>query len=203
METIESIARLREIMGEPSPLTHHKIHRRLSEQAYAFIRQSPMFLLATADAEGRPTVSPKGDAPGFVHIEDDCTLLVPERPGNRLLFSLENVLRNPRVGLLFLSPGTDETLRVGGAATLVRDEALSARFAARDKPALLVMCIAIEECYFHCAKAFLRSGLWKPEAWPAALRISFSEEINLNRHMESEAMRDLDAQIAARYRTDL
>lgn len=203
METIDSVARLREILGEPGPLTRHKIHRTLSPQARAFIACSPLFLLATADAQGQPTVSPKGDAAGFVHMEDDRTLLVPERPGNRLLFSLENVLRNPRVGLLFLSPGTDETLRVGGTATLLRDAALNERFAARGKPALLMMRIAIEEIYFHCAKAFLRSGLWHADTWPAPLRVSFAEEIHLNRQLESEARRELDEQIAGRYRTDL
>lgn len=203
MEIIDTPARLRAVLGEPGPLTRHKIHRVLSSQARAFIERSPMFLLATSDSEGRPTVSPKGDAPGFVRIEDERTLLVPERSGNRLLFSLENVLRNARVGLLFLSPGTDETLRVGGSACLLRDDALNASFAARDKPALLVMRITIDEVYFHCAKAFLRSGLWQPAAWPAPLRVSFAEEINLNRRMEDDARHELDAQIAVRYKTDL
>lgn len=203
METIDSVARLREILGEPGPLTRHKIHRALSPQARSFIARSPLFLLATADGERRPSVSPKGDAAGFVHVEDERTLMVPERPGNRLLFSLENVLRNARVGLLFLSPGTNETLRVGGTATLLRDEALNTRFAARGKPALLVMRIAIDEVYFHCAKAFLRSELWHPESWPAPMRVSFAEEINLNRPLEGEARRELDTQIAGRYRTEL
>lgn len=203
MEAIEDIGRLREILGEPGPLTRHKIHRSLSRQARAFVLQSPFFMLASVDSHGCPTVSPKGDTAGFVHVEDENTLLIPERSGNRLLFTLENVLRNPRVGLIFLSPGTDETLRVSGRATLLLDTELNERFAARDKPALLVMCIAIDECYFHCAKAFLRSELWKPASWPQAMRVSFAEEININRKLESDVMRDLDTQIAGRYRTDL
>ncbi|MFN0314678.1 MAG: pyridoxamine 5'-phosphate oxidase family protein [Burkholderiales bacterium] len=116
---------------------------------------------------------------------------------------LENILNNPKVGLIFLSPGTDETLRVGGHATLLRDEEMNARFAARGKPALLVMRVEIEECYFHCAKAFLRSALWHPSSWPDSMKVSFSAEINLRRAVEVSAMQDLDSQIAKRYETDL
>ena len=203
METITTAKRLRELLGEPGPLTQYKIHRELSPQAQAFVRQSPFFFLATASAPGVPTVSPKGDQPGFVHVEDAKTLLIPERPGNRLLFSLENILNNPKVGMIFLSPGTDETLRVGGHATLLRDENMNARFASRGKPALLVMRVEIEECYFHCAKAFLRGALWNPSTWPGQMKVSFSSEINLKRAMEADAMRELDSQIAKRYETDL
>jgi uncharacterized protein len=116
---------------------------------------------------------------------------------------LENILNNPKVGLIFLSPGTDETLRVGGHATLLRDDEMNTRFAARGKPALLVMRVQIDECYFHCAKAFLRSALWNPSTWLDSMKISFSAEINLARAMEGSAMQDLDAQIAKRYETDL
>ncbi|MBM3395527.1 MAG: pyridoxamine 5'-phosphate oxidase family protein [Betaproteobacteria bacterium] len=203
METITTTSRLREILGEPGPLTRHKIHRQMSEQAMTFVRQSPFFFLASADVDGQPTVSPKGDAAGFVHIEDPRTLLIPERPGNRLLFSLTNLLTNPRVGLIFLCPGTTETLRVGGTATLIHDTELNARFSARGKPALLLMRVELTECYFHCAKAFLRSGLWAPETWPAEMHVSFSREINLNHEMLAAAQSELDQQIAGRYKTDL
>lgn len=203
METIATVKRLRDLLGEPGPLTQYKVHRELSEQGQAFVRQSPFFLLATASTNGVPTVSPKGGEPGFVRVKDAMTLLIHERPGNRLLYSLENILSNPKVGLIFLSPGTDETLRIGGHATLLHDDAINARFAARGKPALLLMRVRIEECYFHCAKAFLRSALWNPSSWPGSMNISFSAEINLRRALEASAMLDLDSQIAKRYETDL
>lgn len=203
LEAITTVNRLRELLGEPGPLTRHKIHPALSPQARNFIQRAPFFLLATVDEYGHPTVSPKGDAAGFVQVEDAGTLLVPERSGNRLLFSLENILRHPQVGLLFLSPGTDETLRIGGRASLIHDDALNVRFAARGKPALLVMKIDIDTCYFHCAKSVLRSGLWQPSTWPEPLRVSFAEEIHLNNAMAPAAREELDSQIAGRYQTDL
>jgi PPOX class probable FMN-dependent enzyme len=110
-------------------------------------------------------VAPKGDGPGFVRVADERTLLIPERKGNKLVFSLQNILANPKVGLIFLLPGTGETLRVSGDAELVDDRELSESFIERGKPALLVTRVRVTQCYFHCAKAFLRAELWKPETW--------------------------------------
>ena len=139
----------------------------LDAHARAFIALSPMVLVATADAGGRCDVSPKGDAPGFVQVLDDLRLVVPDRPGNRRLDNMLNILSNPRIGLLFLVPGRDDTLRVNGRASITRDPELLERCVAQGKTPALAIGVEVEQCYFHCAKAFLRSRVWKPEQWPA------------------------------------
>jgi hypothetical protein len=171
---IDSVETLREMLGTPSPIATAKVWTTLEPSAQAFIAHSPFALLATADAAGRVDVSPKGDHPGFVAVEDERTLFVPDRKGNKLLFGLQNILVNPSVGLLFLIPGTNETLRVNGRGELTRDPAVCARLVARGAPALLAIRVTVEECFFHCPKAFLRADLWKPEAW-SPHRVSFGE----------------------------
>jgi PPOX class probable FMN-dependent enzyme len=171
---IDSLEILREVLGEPSPLVTGKVWSTIEPAAAAFIARSPFALLATADAEGRIDVSPKGDHPGFVAVADDTTLLVPDRKGNKLVFGLQNVLANPRAALIFLVPGTNETLRVSGRAELTRDPDACARLTARGQPALLAIRLTVEECFFHCPKAFLRASLWKPETWTPH-RVSFGE----------------------------
>jgi hypothetical protein len=203
MAQIRDLARLRAIIGEPSAQVPHKIHRQLNQRARAFIARSPLLLLASVDAAGQPTVSPKGDEPGFVQVLDAGTLLLPERKGNKLIFSLQNLLANPRVGLIFLVPGTDETLRMSGSATLHDDPELCAACAARGRSALLAMRIAVSECYFHCAKAFLRSALWKPETWPERMQISFGAEIAQSGGLASGEIEAFDQAVQGRYRTDL
>ena len=146
---------------------------------------------------------PRGDAPGFVEILDDRTLLIPDRPGNRLLFGLQNILVNPRVGVLFLIPGTVETLRVNGMAELSADPDLLGRLAARGKSAVVVIRVHIEECFFHCGKAFIRSALWKPEAWPEPQHISFGQILAQRSGQDAEAARLVDARVEEDYRTNL
>lgn len=163
------------ILGEPSPLTPLKIENTLGPAARAFLARSPFLMLSTADAEGRQEVSPKGDRPGFVLVEDDKTLLIPDRKGNRLAMGLRNILANPHVGAIFLIPGTPETLRVNGTAELTRDPATCERLSARGEPALLAIRMRVDTCFFHCAKAFLRAELWKPTSWPERQRISFGK----------------------------
>src|SRR5260370_3930898 len=172
---IETVAQLQALLGEPNPITPKKLFSSLDEAAIDFIRRSPFLVLATADAQGNEDASPKGDGPGFVAVEDARTLLIPERKGNRLMFSLRNILANPQVGIIFLVPGTDETFRVNRTAELSADPDLLARLTARGAPALLAIRITIRECFFHCAKAFIRSQLWKPDSWPARRKISFEK----------------------------
>lgn len=203
MAIISTVESLQAIIGIPNTLVPLKIHRELNDRAIEFIGKSPMCMFGTADADGRPTVSPKGDLPGFTQIEDRRTLLIPERKGNKLIFSLTNVLDNPQIGLIFLLPGTDETLRVHGNAELVDDAQLCQRLGARGAPALLVMRVRIVECYFHCAKAFLRSRLWQPESWSGKMAISFGCEIAENAGMENSAVETFDQGVAQRYRSDL
>jgi uncharacterized protein len=203
MAVIDSIAGLRQIVGEPSAQVPYKIHDRLSGRAQEFIARSPMLFLATVDGLGQPTVSPKGDSPGFVRVVDERTLQIPERKGNKLIFSLQNLLANPRAGLIFLVPGTGETLRVSGDATLLDDPALCSSFTARGKPALLVTQISVTECYFHCAKALLRSSLWQPDTWPEPMSISFGREIAQRGGLAQGEVEAFDHAVHGRYKTDL
>src|SRR6202047_3290106 len=115
---IETVAQLQALLGEPNPMTPKKLFSALDEAAMDFIRRSPFLVLATADAQGNEDASPKGDGPGFVIVENKSTLLIPDRRGNKLIFTLQNILANPHVGIIFMLPGTDETLRVNGTAEL-------------------------------------------------------------------------------------
>ena len=203
MATIQSTQRLRELIGTPGDLVRLKIHSQLNATARDFSARSPMLFLATGGNDGLPQVSPKGDAPGFVHVENDHTLLIPERKGNKLAFTLENILSNPRVGLIFLVPGTCETLRIEGRAQLDDDAALCQKLSARNSPALLVTRVTIEAAYFHCAKAFLRAELWKPDTWREAIDVSFGKEIAQRGGLEQQRIAEFDAAVQSRYKTDL
>jgi uncharacterized protein len=171
---IASVAELREVVvaNETSAL---KLGDVLDDLARGYIAESPFLVMSTSDGHGRTDASPKGDAPGFVLVEDDRTLVIPERQGNTLAFGLTNILQNPLVGLLFFIPGTTETLRVNGRAELDTDPELLERLAARGKPAVLGMRVHVEQVFFHCAKAFIRSQLWKQETWPPKRKISFGK----------------------------
>jgi len=201
--TIRTVEDLRAVVGEPNRLTPVKILDALDDAMRAFVARAPFLVLSTADAAGRQEASPKGDAPGFVHVEDERTLLVPERKGNRLVMGLRNVLANPHVGLLIVIPGTPETLRVNGTAELTRDPEVVTRLAARGQPALLAIRVRVEECFFHCAKAFLRSSLWQPETWPERQRISFGAMLASRVGGDEKLASTIDAAIEEDYRTNL
>jgi len=161
-ETVDSLAALRDLIGEPAQLVVSKVSTRLNPLTRRFIELSPFLCLATSDAAGHCDVSPRGDPRGFVRILDDCTLLVPERPGNRLADSLRNLLENPRVGLLFFVPGVTDTFRVNGRATLTTDRELLAPSVVEGKIPALGIIVDIEAAFTHCSKAFLRSSFWEP-----------------------------------------
>jgi len=201
--TLSTEADVRAIVGEELPVVRAKLFRELDDTARAFIARSPMLLLATASADGIPDVSPKGDGPGFVAVEEDGTLLVPERPGNKLIMSLKNLLVNPRVALIFMVPGTEETLRVQGSVELTQDPAVLERLAARGKPALLAIRVHVETCFFHCAKAFKRSRLWQPETWPERLRFSFGKLLAPKLGGGADLEKTIDDMVAQDYRENL
>lgn len=158
--TITDEAALRAIIGEPLPLVLSKIADRIYPETRPFIERSPFVCIATADAQGRCDVSPRGDPPGFVRVLDERTLFVPERPGNKIADTLRNVVATGRVGLLFVIPGVTDTFRVNGRATLTDDPELCAPCAVEGKVPKLGILVEIEEAYTQCSKAFLRSHLW-------------------------------------------
>lgn len=158
------------IGGAPLPWIADKARTRLDAIDAEWIARSPFVLLATSAADGTCDVSPKGDPAGFVHVLDATTLAVPERPGNRRVDGYRNMLANPHVGLIFLVPGRTDTLRVNGRVRLVRDAPYFDDMVVKGHRPLLAAEVTVEEIFYHCAKAFLRSRLWRPEAWdPDAL----------------------------------
>ncbi|NUP00549.1 MAG: pyridoxamine 5'-phosphate oxidase family protein [Nonomuraea sp.] len=156
---------LRELLGEVMPRAVSKERVRLHERDREWLAASPFCLIATSDAEGNCDVSPKGDPAGFVHVIDDTTIAIPDRPGNRRADGFLNILKNPHVGLVFLIPGRNETLRVNGRARLVREAPFFDEMIVKGHRPHLALVVEIEQIFFHCAKAFLRSQLWKPESW--------------------------------------
>lgn len=148
-------------------------------------------------------MSPKGDRPGFVVALDDVTLAIPDRPGNNRLDSWENVLRNPAVGLIFLIPGMDETLRINGEGRLTADPVLCKLLAVEGKPALTVLVVKIGAVYMHCAKAFMRSRLWSPQTWPERAEMPTLGQILRDQLALSQSSQELDAGLAEAYRNSL
>jgi hypothetical protein len=198
-----ALEQVRGIIGPEVAAVRAKVFPELEESSRGFIRHAPLLLLATVDRDGRPDVSPKGDGPGFVAIVDDRTLLIPERKGNKMILGLQNILATGRVALLFLVPGTEETLRVHGRAELTADPALLERLVERGQPALLAIRVHVERVFFHCAKAFKRSKLWQPATWPPNLRISFGNLLAKKLGAGADAAAKIDAAIEEDYRTNL
>lgn len=161
---ITSREQLREVYPEPKGRTVRKVIDHLEEHCRAFIALSPFVLLSTAGADGKGDVTPRGDAPGFVAVLDDHRLAIPDRPGNNRLDSLQNVIENPEVGLLFLVPGFMETLRINGTAQIRTDNELCARFAVAGRLPPSVLVVDVREAFLHCAKSIMRSRLWDADA---------------------------------------
>lgn len=157
---------LRALLGYPSEVVKRKSIPHLDHHCRGYIAMSPLLFLSTADEHGSCDVSPRGDAPGSVLVLDDEHLVIPERPGNRRMDSLRNILVNPNIGLIFIIPGLEETLRINGQAYVIKDESILDQMIARDKRPLLGIGVKVEECYMHCAKAFKRSQVWDPGTWP-------------------------------------
>lgn len=163
---ISSVEELVDLLGTPDRRAATKGRDRLLDVDRRWLAASPFCVLATADAAGRCDASPKGDPPGsLVHVIDDRTIAIAERRGNRRADGYRNILANPHVGLEFFIPGRGDTLRINGRARLVVDDELGEALAVDGKRPVLVLLVDIEEIFFHCSKAFLRSGLWKPDTW--------------------------------------
>jgi len=163
MDTIENVEHLRESYGAPSERALKKQLNRLDKHCRDFIARSPFLVIASADPSGRCDASPKGDAPGFVQVIDDTTLLIPDRLGNNRIDTLANLLARPGIGLIFFVPGINETLRVNGRACITTDPALLEPLAVDGKVPRSAILVTAEEIYFHCGKALIRSDLWNPD----------------------------------------
>lgn len=200
---ITTLEELRAIIGAPRPTTPLKIGRELDEQAISFIQRSPFLLMATVDAQGTPQVSPKGDAAGFVTVHDPKTLFIPDRPGNRLIMGLQNLLTHPRLALLFLVPGSGETLRVEGSAEILAEREWLECLSARGRSALLALRVSVDRVFFHCAKALLRARLWEPGSWPDVMGISFGRIIAARTGGGPDAAAEIDQRVQASYCNDL
>jgi uncharacterized protein len=156
-------AQLREILGEPTELVRKKIADRLNPLTRRFVERSPFVVVATGRPDGGLDVSPRGDPAGFVRILDERTLLLPDRPGNKLADSLTNLLADDRIAILFLIPGVNDTFRINGRARIVDDPELLAGSAVEGKAPQLAILVEVEEAYTQCPKALLRAELWNPE----------------------------------------
>ncbi len=200
---IRTEAELREVIAEPNPVIEQKIFDHVDEFASAFSREAPLLLLATVGPDGGLDVSPKGDAAGFVHVEDEKTLVIPDRPGNKLAYGFSNILANPSVGLIFVVPGVVETLRVNGRAEITRDPALLERLTARNKPAILATRVHVDESFFHCGKAFVRSSLWKPSTWPEGVKANIGKQIAKRNRAGDDLAEAIEMGLAEDLRTGL
>ncbi|MEH7013896.1 pyridoxamine 5'-phosphate oxidase family protein [Neobacillus niacini] len=178
-ELIHTEEELRTLFGFPSELVERKMITYLDHNCSEYISKSPFLVISSSDSLGNCDVSPRGDMPGFVKVLSGKYLIIPERPGNKRIDTMRNILANPNVGLLFFIPGLGETLRVNGKACLVKDNELLEQMAIRGRTPLLGIGVEVEECFIHCAKAFKRSGLWDARSWaeketlPSAAKIIF------------------------------
>jgi PPOX class probable FMN-dependent enzyme len=163
MDTIDDAEELRAAYGAPNERSLKKQLSRFDKHCRDFIARSPFVVIASADQSGRCDASPKGDAPGFVRVIDDMTLLIPDRLGNNRVDTLGNLLARPGIGLIFFVPGINETLRVNGRAKITTDPELLEPLAVNGKIPRSGILISAEEVYFHCGKALIRSDLWNPD----------------------------------------
>ena len=167
-----------------------------------FVRLSPFYLLSTSAPDGTCDVSPRGDPPGSVWVACDNTLILPDRPGNRRIDSLRNIVANSQVGLLFLVPGSDETLRINGRAHLTTHDTILDRLAVDGKRPGLAIVVHTEQVYMHCARAFLRSKLWKPDTWPERGTVPQMPSILKEKLCLAGTVEEIAAEREGRYRTD-
>ncbi len=196
-DVISSKDDLLALLGEPSERAVKKEMTSLDEHCRNFIARSPFLLMGSANTAGQCDVSPKGDKPGFVLVVDDQTIVIPDRPGNKRADGFKNILVNPHVGLLFIVPGKEETLRVNGRATLVRDVDLLDRMAVDGKRPIMATVIEIEECFLHCAKAFRRSFLWDVETWPDREDLPSMSRMLVDQTKMDTTLEEMETQIAA------
>lgn len=203
-QVVTGIEELRDIIGNPQPVSVKKQISDLDQHCRAFIVLSPFLLIGTANGAGGCDVSPKGDSPGFVQVLDSQTLVIPERPGNRRGDTLVNILENPHVGLLFIIPGIEDTLRVNGRAAIVADEELLNLTVHQGKRPVLTIVVQVQEAFLHCAKAFKRSHLWDADAQvPRENLPSLAQMVHDHTNHEVCSLDELEDYIKQSYETRL
>ena len=169
---VADLESLTDLLGVPAPPARDKARTSLTDLDIAWLQAAPLCVVATAAASGQGDASPKGDPPGhLVHVLDETTIALAERPGNRRADGYRNILENPHVGLLFMIPGRGDTLRINGRARLVCDAPFFDELVVKGHRPLLAMVVEIDELFHHCAKAFLRSSLWDPSTWSPESRV--------------------------------
>jgi uncharacterized protein len=202
MTEITSEAQLRELLGEPLPRVAAKDRRVLHEYDKQWLAGSSFCLVATAGADGSCDVSPKGDPPGFTLVLDDTTIAIPERPGNRRGDGFRNILTNPHVGLIYLVPGRGDTLRINGRARLVRDAPFFDQMTVKGHRPLLALIVEIDQVFYHCSKAFLRSNLWQPATWSPD-SVPSRAQVAQRLEQPDKALEDLQRYYGPAYATSL
>jgi hypothetical protein len=184
-----------ERFGPPDDLTvKHKLPY-IDEAAKKFLAQCSFVIVATADAQGRCDASPKGDPPGFIHIADERTLYLPDRSGNKMFQGITNIMENPHIGMLFIIPGEEWTMRINGKARIVDDSSLLEQLSARGRPAQLAIEVKVEECFFHCPRSFKRAELWNAERFRKYEGDSWGTILAQRTQMEKGAAEKLDGLI--------
>jgi PPOX class probable FMN-dependent enzyme len=207
MSRIAERQQLRDKLGEVGVLAAGKSIKKIDKYARTFIEHSPFLTIGTADAQGNADVSPRGDPPGFVRVIDDKTLIIPDRPGNNRADTMQNIIANPNVGILFLIPGIEDTLRINGKAEIIDDPEALAPAAVNGKPPKLGIRVKVDEVFFHCAKAFRRSKLWDPtshqdrQILPSLARIVMEQARDCE--VEAEEADKVEEDIQENYRKEL
>ncbi|GAA4718065.1 pyridoxamine 5'-phosphate oxidase family protein [Pedococcus ginsenosidimutans] len=199
---IDSAEQLRALVGEPLPRVRDKVRTSLHQLDRDWIAASPFCVVSTSDAAGRCDSSPKGDPAGFVKVLDERTLAVPERKGNKRVDGYLNVLENPHAGLIFLVPGRGDTLRVNGRARLVSDAPWFDDMVVKGHRPVLALVVEVEEVFFHCAKAFMRSALWHPSTWDP-MAVGSRPEIARALERPEDSVEELERYYGAQYSTGL
>lgn len=203
-DLITTEAELRALYGEPGRLPAVAKSDRLDDLCRGFIAESSFICIGSSDASGRQDVSPRGDPPGFVRVIDERTLAIPDRPGNRKLETLSNILANPQVAILFIIPGHDETLRIFGRARISLAADLLAQAMVHGKPAKSVMLVEIEQVYPHCGRSIHRAGLWNVATYPRRENIPTLAAIALKMAGSDDSqVAQVDAQLQLSYREGL
>ena len=188
----QNTGELAERFGDPDQLAvKHKLPY-IDEAATRFLEQCPFVIVSTADTQGRCDASPKGDPPGFIKIADKHTLYLPDRAGNKMFQSISNILENPHVGLLFLIPGEEWTMRINGRARIADEPQLLEKLSARGRPAQLAIEVSVEECYFHCPKSFKRAELWNTDKFHKYEGDSWGVILAQRTEMEKRKATELD-----------